>query len=83
VRTVTELGEAVRRAIQAQWPDRFTEAELTGDVPLGEAGLGLDSIEIAEVILACEDDLGLEVDERLFRDGPLTLRGLAGKLAGA
>jgi acyl carrier protein len=42
------------------------------DAPLGEDGLGLDSISIADVLLACEDRFGTPARE-LLGVGALTV----------
>ncbi len=52
-------------------------AQLEDELALGEGGLGLDSIEIAEVLLACEERCGIEVNEALFGELPVTIRGMA------
>jgi acyl carrier protein len=44
---------------------------LADDTRLGRDGLGLDSIEIVELLLACEERYGTSV-EPLLDGGPLT-----------
>ena len=43
---------------------------------MGENGLGLDSIELAQVVLACEEETGVTVTEEVFSEGPLTIGAL-------
>ncbi len=53
-----ETAGVVYEALASLWPGRF-EGRIGEDVPLGEDGLGLDSIEIVELLLACEERLGM------------------------
>lgn len=68
---------AVREMILNRWPQRFDPAQLHDQSLLGEEGLGLDSIEIAEVVLACEDLGGPLASPELFGAGPLTIGKVA------
>jgi acyl carrier protein len=63
---------AVREIIEATWPQRFAPGQVRDDTPLGEDGLGLDSVEVVEVILACEEQAGRRATEALFAALPLT-----------
>jgi acyl carrier protein len=78
-----ELTRAIRQIIQASWPARFAASELRSDVPLDEGGLGLDSVEIVEVLFACEDACGVRAGEELFDLAPLTIERLADHFAQA
>jgi acyl carrier protein len=73
----------VREMVLTRWPGRFAPEMLGDDVPLGEDGLGLDSIELVELALACEERGTGEVDEELLRRQPLTIRHLAAHFGGA
>ena len=72
-----EMVKTVRTIITTTWPHRFEPSELRDDVSLGEGGLGLDSVEIVEVILACEEECGRSATEGLFAVLPLTIKLLA------
>lgn len=74
-RTQTVL--AVQQIILVRWPQRFAPDRLDEHSILGEAGLGLDSIEIAEVVLACEELGGPSATPELFESGPLTIGKVA------
>jgi acyl carrier protein len=78
-----ELISLVRQVILNRWPDRFDSDELRDDVSLGGEGLGLDSVEVAEVLLECEDQAGATAGEDLFGVVPLTIERVAEHLAGA
>jgi acyl carrier protein len=74
----------VREALDSLWPGRFDDAaRLPNDERLGAGGLGLDSIEIVELVLACQSRAGLHADraEELLDSGPLTVGGLIAHLA--
>ena len=68
----------VQEVLDSLWPKRFGDARLDEFQPLGEGGLGLDSIEIVELVLECQGRAGIEgnrADELLER-GPLTIGAL-------
>jgi acyl carrier protein len=62
---VTAIEELLRRA------------ELDPSLPLGAGGLGLDSIAIAELLLACEERFGITIAAELLAGEPLTVGRLA------
>jgi acyl carrier protein len=55
------------------WPDRFGAEQVADDVRLGADGLGLDSVEIAELLFACEEVTGTTMKADLLENGPLTI----------
>jgi acyl carrier protein len=71
----------IREIILTSWPHRFDGRELPDDVSLGDGGLGLDSVELAEVLLTCEERCGRHVTEELFATVPLTIASVADFLA--
>jgi acyl carrier protein len=73
-------------ALDSLWPGRFSDAgRLPQDEPLGDGGLGLDSIEIVELVLACLSRAGLPGSraDALLEAGPLTVAGLIDHLGEA
>jgi len=68
-----EVASTVRELLLTSWPHRFAPDQLEDHVSLGEEGLGLDSVEVAEFILACEERLGAADTEELFELLPLTI----------
>jgi acyl carrier protein len=68
---------SIREMIVGLWPGRFTSGDLPDDVDLGEEGLGLDSVEVVELIFACENRWGKRASQGLFTDPPLTIKLLA------
>jgi hypothetical protein len=80
-----ETALIVRDALAALWPARFDAHELTDDTALGGSGLGLDSVEIVELVLHCGERVGIpgyDADDLLASD-PLTLGLLIDHLAAA
>ena len=73
----------IRQTIVAAWPQRFAGEQLDAGTPLGEQGLGLDSVEIVEVLLACEERLGVAAAEALFEQDKLTISWVAAHFAAA
>ena len=79
----SDTALVVRGALAELWPGRFDERRLREEVSLGEGGLGLDSIEIVELVLTSAEGVGVpayDADELLDR-GPITLGGLIDHLA--
>jgi acyl carrier protein len=80
----SRTAAVVRAVLIESWPDRFPEGALVDeDVPLGEGGLELDSIDTVEFLLACEDELGGRFTGDLLAGGPLMLRGVVDHFARA
>ena len=63
-------------------PDR-TPSAVGSTTLLGEGGLWLDSVELLEVILACEEefDLVFDADLRLAEEALTTVGSLAARIA--
>ena len=81
----SETARIVRETIAQLWPGRYDESRLGDGVSLGEDGLGLDSIEIVEVVLESGDRMGLPGYDagELLDAGPVTLGRLIDHLAAA
>jgi acyl carrier protein len=71
----------VRKILVSAWPQRFDPAHLDDEVSLGKEGLGLDSVEVVELLLLCEQESGLPLGEELFAVTPLTIRRVADHFA--
>ena len=54
-----------------------TPANAGPDTPLGEEGFWLDSVDILEVLLACEHEFGTSFKANLADEGLRTVRSLA------
>jgi hypothetical protein len=52
------------------------------EVPLGKHGLALDSIEIVEALIACEESTGIPIGA-LLEDDPLTFGAVIEHFTGA
>ena len=80
-----QTAAVVRDALAALWPGRFEGRELEEQLPLGEEGLGLDSIGIVELLLECEDRVGRPASraEELIEGGPITVGQLIDHLLDA
>ncbi len=68
-----QIAITVRELILTSWPQRFTREQLHDSASLGEGGLGLDSIELAELILGCEERCDGRASEALFTARRLTI----------
>jgi acetyltransferase-like isoleucine patch superfamily enzyme/acyl carrier protein len=78
---ISEVVRFVRALLERRWPGRFSPEGLGSDVPLDAAGLGLDSVEIVELVLACEERYGVRLPENLLATSPLTISRLAEHVA--
>jgi acyl carrier protein len=72
-----ETSATIREILLTSWPWRFAPEQLHDEVPLGGEGLGLDSIDIAELLLACEERTGRALTSAVFSELPLTIRRVA------
>jgi hypothetical protein len=82
----TANAALVDDVMDSLWPGRFSHAgRLPEDEPLGDGGLGLDSIEIVELVLACLSRAGLPGSraDAFLEAGPLTIAGLIDHLGDA
>jgi acyl carrier protein len=71
----SETARIVRETVALLWPGRYGESQLQDQVSLGGEGLGLDSIEIVELVLEASERMGIpgyHADASL-EAGPLTL----------
>jgi acyl carrier protein len=86
LRYVVDRADAlavVREMVTSRWPGRFHGDQLADHVSLGDGGLGLDSIEIVELLLDCEERFGTAADaEELLEAGPVTVGRLIEQVAG-
>lgn len=65
------VSEDVHHLLRPHLPLRWRERELSDRMALGEDGLGLDSVRLLEVVLACEDRFGVTLEvEALKTDVP-------------
>jgi acyl carrier protein len=69
---MTTVRETIRTILQ-----RYGAASIAEDTALGEGGLALDSIAVAEVLLECENAFGVSAAP-LIDGQPVTLRRMAG-----
>jgi acyl carrier protein len=81
--TAADLEKSVRDLLRARSPRARSTAALPDDLPLGAGGLGLDSIALAELVIECEERLGLATAAELLAGPPLTVGGLVAHLRAA
>ena len=73
----TQTSWAIRDLIARRWPERFQPDQIDECASLGSEGLGLDSVEIVEVITACEELTGRQASADLFAVVPLTVKRMS------
>lgn len=69
----------VRRHLPSYWQGR----PLTAELRLDDAGIGFDSVDLLELLVACERELGREMPPDLLLDDEMTIGDLIGKLQSA
>jgi acyl carrier protein len=80
----TKVASTVYDALERLWPGRFEVTALSDGAELGSNGIGLDSIEIVELLLECDERLGNGVRaEELLEAGPITIGRLVDHLTRA
>ena len=77
------IAAGIRQLMLTRWPGRFRPIELRDDVPLGESGLGLDSLEVVEILFACEERWETRLTEELLEQVPLTIGRIVLELVAA
>jgi acetyltransferase-like isoleucine patch superfamily enzyme/acyl carrier protein len=75
-----DIRESLRGLLLSRWPGRFSIDQVADDVPFGDGGLGLDSVEVVEFVLECEERFGVRVANELVADGPPTIDRLAERI---
>jgi acyl carrier protein len=77
-----QVATTVHDSLRTLWPGRFDPGALADDVSLGSDGIGLDSIEIVELLLECDERLGNGARaEELLEAGPIRIGSLIDHLA--
>jgi acyl carrier protein len=76
-------GAALHELLRAHSPLAASHSELPAELPLGAGGLGLDSIAVAELLLACERRFGVAPGAELLAGPALTVGGLLAHLRAA
>jgi len=68
-----DIGHAVRQLIRRLAPALRAESQLADDLPLAQDGVGLDSLGIIDLLLACESVFEIEFPVEFLNDGQLTV----------
>jgi len=76
-------GRDVSRDLEEILRQRGCQGELAPDLLLGAGGLALDSIAMAEVLLACEERFDIVMAAELLDGEPLTIARLVERVEGA
>lgn len=69
----TDADAIVRRVLSTRAPLQWRDCALTDDLQLGSTGMGLDSVAIVELLLACEEALGVRIPPTVFDEGQLSV----------
>jgi len=70
-------ADGLREILRERVPGARDLDELPDEMPLGEGGLGLDSIALVELLLECERHFRLSPPQALLEGPPLTVGLLA------
>jgi acyl carrier protein len=77
------IAAEIRADLLRLWPDRFDGRTLDSTASLGEDGLGLDSIDLVELLLTCEARYGVAGAEALLKAAPIGITDIADHFAAA
>ena len=69
----------VRRHVPSFWANR----PIAADLRLDDAGIGFDAVDLLDLLVDCERELGLELPQDLLLDDAMTVGDLIRKLQGA
>jgi acyl carrier protein len=69
----------VRRRLPPFWRDRPISLEMR----LDDSGIGLDSVDLLELLVACEEELGRKLPPDLLLDDEMTVGDLVARLEAA
>ena len=75
--TFSETAGGVRELLLRHLPSYWSADELPDDLSLTGPNLGLDSVEVVELLLDCEARFGLSLPAELTEGEPLTIRKIA------
>jgi acyl carrier protein len=81
---MNEILARVQRIVAQQAGASRTPADASPDTPLGEAGFWLDSLDLVDVIVACEREFGIGFDgeTELTPETLATVRSLTALISG-
>ena len=75
--TLERIAELIRRHAPSYWRDR----PIDDATRLDDAGIGLDSVGLVELLVTCERELALKLPGDLLLDDALTVGGLHARLS--
>lgn len=70
------IAGRIRALAARQMPSGFDMAAFGDDLPLGPAGIGLDSVALVELVLACEKDFAIRLPAEILEASLLTIAAL-------
>jgi acyl carrier protein len=73
-------SERLLAILRQQLPSYWRERPLPPELRLDDTGVGLDSVDLLELLLACERELGCVLPPDLLLDDAMTVGGLIAKL---
>ena len=76
-------SELVLAILRRHAPSFWSDRQISTDMRLDDAGLGLDSVDLLDLLVACERELELELPHDLLLDDAMTVGDLIVKLQGA
>lgn len=74
------VASEVRWILRRRVPSGLDAERFDDALRLGSPGLGLDSVAVVEVLLACERRFGVKLPIALLEEGPLTVGRLVQRI---
>ncbi len=76
----SDTSERLLAVVRQHLPSFWRERPLPPDLRLDDSGIGLDSVDLLELLIACEREVGCELPPDLLLDDAMTVGGLIAKL---
>ena len=77
---VAVAASAVRMLTLRHLPSFWAESDLHDDLSLMGEDIGLDSVEVAELLLDCEEHFGVTLPPEITEGDPLTIRKIVDRI---
>lgn len=68
-----DIEQVVKRLIIEHSASSWSEADLYDDLSFLDDGLGLDSVEVVELLFACENQFDIRISPELIEESPFTI----------
>ncbi|MBI2526211.1 MAG: hypothetical protein HYV93_09540 [Candidatus Rokubacteria bacterium] len=78
---VHQVSAEVERLISRHAPAAWSAGDRLAGLPLGDGGIGLDSLAMVDLLIACERTFQIQFSEEFLNRGTLTVSELIAEVA--